>query len=154
MQKLRDQSLAATGPPNHLPAGEGTRTHSHQKYHRSVNTGFHVSTGLLRKTQISELLLLLEPQCSDSVQSQHWGTRLMDKYSCHNISRHTGGEIFFKLFCKEDAISQSMEAKEGSKEREPLPSTPPMIGISILRRPTCQSLLGRCLVGQSRPEPG
>lgn len=87
MQTPSDQSLAAAGPPNHLPAGEGTRTRSYEKYHRSVDVSeFHVSTGLLRKTHIAELLLLLEPRCSDSLQSQHWGTRLMGKYSCHNIS--------------------------------------------------------------------
>lgn len=46
-----------------------------------------------------------------------------------------------------------MEAKEGTKEREPLPSTLPVIGLRILRRHTCRSLLDHCLVasrGQSQ----
>lgn len=141
-----------------LPAGNSKRGHRLAVPRNTIGVSdvseFHVSTGLLRKTSISGLLLLFEPQCSNSLQSQHWGTRLIEKYSVTTSLDILVGTFFFSYFAKKDAISWSMEAKDGAKEREPLPSTPPLIGMSILSRPTCQSLLDRCLVGQSRPEAG
>lgn len=159
MQKPSDQYLAAAGPPNPPPSWqlqEGTQTRSPQKYHRSVRcewvscqhwvTQKNIDFRTFTFAWTSVLKLTSIPALGHSINRQ---------VQRHNISRHIGGDIFFfKLFCKKDAISWSMEAKDGAKEREPLPSTPPLIGMSILSRPTCQSLLDRCLVGQSRPEAG
>lgn len=68
---------------------------------------------------------LNEPQCSNSLQSQHCGTRLIDKDSCHNLSRHIGGDIFLVILQKKMLSPSPWKQRLGEKKENPCPALRP-----------------------------
>lgn len=152
-------------PTPQLAIGEGTRTHSHQKYHPNVRgkcVSFQpwvIKENIYFRTLGRDFAFYFGLNLSTQLTPSpgHSGTWSIDKYVCHNIApRHTvERKKNFLVISQRWSYLLVCGSKRWREKRQPLTSTLPMIEISILGRSTCHRAFWPAVCrARSRPEAG